>query len=1049
MMNEMEKYNFMKEYISRYFNHHLISYNYFINCGLKQIIDEDNYIFIQKNDKLRIKIEISNPTITYPQIINDNREIKMLLPSECRRRNLTYDSPLTVNIKESFYNENDFLYKEQLHHKVVIAHLPIMIKSKYCNLKYEDNECQYDYGGYFIIKGKERILITQVRNNYNTPIVMYDDTYFCEVRSISDINGHSILIKIRGEKLLLSFSYLKSEVPIVYIFHIFGITDISQLSSYIICEETLEYIKKLFEEYTENAYEFISKCVKTESNNQTIEHIIFNEMFPHIGFFGTKDQKIIFLCRMVRNLVQCILKIRPLDEKDNLINKRFESSGTLIHDLFKQLFRKFLLSLDNNLYEIHNISQNNFITKKIQSCFLTGNWGAQLGGYMRSGVSQILGRKNYWESLSYLQRVSVPIIKETKNIEIRQIHSSQKMYLCPFETPEGLNCGIVMNLTFLTTISIKYPINILRNRIMRFKYYSSDFFNTIIYLNNIPIGSTQRPYEFIKEFKIKRRYDLDEFISINYEIEDEEIFIYSDEGRLIRPIINRKNKYDNKYNFDELLKNNIVEINDINELINFTSSFKNEKDYMEFSASAMYGIIGSLIPFSNHSPAPRNCYASAHRKQAISVYSSSGEERYDTITYKMHELQKPLIQTLSGKLFNFDKMPTGLNCIVAICNYMGLNQEDSIIIQRQSVERGLFKSSSFRCHQYEEKRQNNITHLFQIPDPKIRKLVYNYNLLDSNGIIKKGTKVSKNDVIVGRVSTIFKKDEENQISDSSLVIGKNEEGIIDLIDFSINGEGNNQVKIIIRQDKPIMVGEKLASICAQKSIISILANSWDMPFTSDGMVPDLIMSPLAFPSRMTINQILSMIIGRIRCEDPTFSDDCSPFTYQSTDKQSSTEILSLKLKELGFNPYGTQIMYDGMTGEQINSEIFIGPTYYQRLKHIVSEKIYARNKGPLNILTRQPTSGRSNLGGIKLGNMEIDALMAHGISSELISRITKCADEFYIYVCDICSHLSNDIGEYCKQCENGKYKKTLIPYISKLIFQELNAMGIKTQININ
>lgn len=1062
MINVCDKEIIIKNYISNYFNHHIISYNNFIQNGLSQIIDENNVAFINKNDKTLIKLEFSNPTITNPKIINDERELKILFPDEARKRNLNYDASLFVSIKEILLDENQKTIKEKYHHNIMIAKIPVMLKSYICNITNTDStlECNYDLGGYFIIRGKERVLVSQIRNSYNTTIVVKENNfYLCEVRSISEINGHSVLVKIKGnnKSITLNFSYLKNEIPIILILNIFKIFNISDLSKYIKDEKILEFLENFFIENEEkDPIDYIFHSLKNENDKtkkiESVEQVIFNEMFPHIGIFGDIKEKIFFLCRMLTKLCNCILNITPEDSKDHLINKRYESSGTLLHDLFRQLFKKFLQSLDSNLFDINNISQNNFITKKIQSCFLTGNWGAQMGCYMRSGVSQILGRKNYWEYLSYLQRVAFPVMKETKNMDIRQIHSSQAMFICPFETPEGLNCGIVTNLTFLTTISIKYPTNLLRKKITQNKYYFPlTNYNVLIYLNYIPVGSTNNPELFVINFKKNRKFEYQEFFSINYEKNDNEILIFSDEGRLIRPIFNTKNLKNalNSQTFipdlNFLFKNNILEMVDINELINSTSSFDDSMDYMEITSSSLLGIMAGLIPFSNHSPAPRNCYASAQGKQAISIYSRSLIERFDTVMYQMHYLQKPLIKTLTGKIFGIDAMPTGINCIVAIANYLGFNQEDAIVINKQSIERGLFDVSVVKCHQCEEKKTNTSIIFFKLPTIINRKIIYNYNHLDEHGIVKIGSYVEKNDVIVARTLVIIKKDGTQEQSDLSLVIGKNEEGIVEKINFSTNVDGNNQVKIIIRNLKKIEVGDKVASNGAQKSIVAFLADSWNMPFTSKGLIPDLIMSPLAFPSRATINQILSTVLGKIICEDPSYDNDASAFSHSHT-----PENLIQKLVELGYEKSTEETMYNGMTGEMIKSQIFIGPTYYQRLKHNVSEKIYARNRGPKNMMTRAPGAGRSNLGGIKMGNMEVDALLAHGAASELNTRLTKCCDEFYLFICNNCGHILNSFNnQLCNICKEGEIKKTILPYISKLIFQELNTMLIKTKISLS
>jgi DNA-directed RNA polymerase II subunit RPB2 len=440
-------------------------------------------------------------------------------------------------------------------------------------------------------------------------------------------------------------------------------------------------------------------------------------------------------------------------------------------------------------------------------------------------------------------------------------------------------------------------------------------------------------------------------------------------------------------------------------------------------------------------------------KQAIGVYTSNYRNRYDTIGHVLNYPQRPLVQTRMSKILNNDSLPCGMNCIVAIATYTGFNQEDSIMLNKAAIDRGMFVSTSYKTF----KEQNNKNHstgeeeFFCNPKEINAKNVkpYNYDKIGDCGFVKENTYVSQGDVIIGKC---MPNKEESIIynKDTSLVIKANENGVIDKNfvntqnNANVNGDGYTFAKVRIRNTRIPCIGDKFSSRHGQKGTVGMIYNHEDMPFMKDGTVPDIIINPHAIPSRMTIAQLMECILGKACCVDG-FMGDGSPFN------EVSVEDIAQVLENHGIDRTGNEVMYNSRTGEQMNTLIFCGPTYYQRLKHMVNDKIHSRSSaGPVVLLTRQPAEGRARDGGLRLGEMEVECNWAHGISSFLKERFMECSDNYRIFVCKKCgmpATVNKEKNMYsCKPCRNkSHFAQIRIPYATKLMLQEVQTMSIATR----
>lgn len=476
-------------------------------------------------------------------------------------------------------------------------------------------------------------------------------------------------------------------------------------------------------------------------------------------------------------------------------------------------------------------------------------------------------------------------------------------------------------------------------------------------------------------------------------------------------------------------------------------------DYAEICpAGTMMGVMASVIPFANHSQSPRNAYQASMGKQAIGIPCESFQTRYDTTLNVMDYPQAPITRSEMVNILKFNEMCHGAVPIVAICTHCGYNQEDSVILNKASIERGLFSVHTYKTLIEEErKRGNSEFETICAPKYEYRKREYDYTHIDDNGLVKRnyGQYLKQGDVVIGKTVTtkIAKTDGgggqatkkgESVTIDSSVVIKSGEEGYLDSVLDTTNNEGIRIIKIRIRIPRFPEIGDKFASSTAQKGTCGMIYSQEDMPFDKDGIVPDLIMNPHAIPSRMTINMLIEMCFNLFGCVKGKLMDGTT-FAHSNVEAE-----LEGYLKELGWTSYSSTL-YSGFTGERLPSKIFMAPAYYQRLKHMVCEKIHTRKTGPIDAVTRQPVAGRSKTGGLRFGEMERDCMIAHGSSRILKELLYDQSDKYVVTICDRCGNIATR-DDYCASCDTDDVSSKIMPFATKLVYQELIAMGIKLSI---
>lgn len=1096
MSKAFEKWS--RDVTSSFFKHEGVAmnqfnqYNDFITNGIQRVFNELDEITINVSKSEKTIINFGSVTVGNP-VTHHERSLRKVLPSEARHRNLTYESSVYVDIRVRRFKE-DVPVDEKTTHRVFICKIPTMIGSVVCNLhgmtpeeRVASGECRHDPGGYFVIKGVERVIVTLQRPNYNYVQVIEQPitnntkySLISEIRSVAEESGYSVLIQtmlsLNGTDIYVSLPNIREPIPAGIVFKAMGILTFEEMAKFVDMkyDEGKHFVKTIYKlaahiPTQEDAIKFISRyplyTIHADVQVSYARQIIEMEIFPHLGIAAATEDKARFLGYMINKLIRTKLGMRKPDDRDNVSNKRFETTGILLRDLFKSVVVMFVKNLQKLVtitnsqkkFDILSIIDSNkdTITKNIRTCFSTGNWGVKKTAHAKVGVSQVLTRLTFAAMLSHLRHILIPIGKETKNAKIRQIHTSQFGYICPSETPEGQSSGLVTNYALLTRVSNYVPVVFVKEVVTEdsnVKVSKTHELDIPIFVNGTVVGFTSTPpTSFINNMLEKRTNRiLDSDISIVYDKMENEVRIYCDDGRLMRPLLVVKDGaiYSGpETDWAKLVDMGAIRYVDSLEVENSVIAMfpgdittTTHYDFCEIDPATILGICASIIPFPDHSQSPRNCYQSSMGKQAMGVPMESYNTRTDTGLYVMTYPQKPLVSTHFSNVLNINEMPSGANVVVAIMPKEGFNQEDSVCINKASIERGLFTVLSYFTISDEEQRSTSSEfQTIEVPSPDIRNTKNNYSFLETNGIARVGSRVKKDDVLIGKVVTKIIKDHSMEKKDISVVIKAGEEGTVDSVKILTTEKGWKLVKVVIRAVKIPEPGDKFASRAAQKGTCGMIFRQEDMPFTSEGITPDIIINPHCMPSRMTINQLLETVLGKQCAIRGTFGD-ASPFSSNSV---GIMDKICDGLEDAGFERHGLEVMYNPYTGEMIQSKVFIGIPFYQRLKHMVSEKMHSRSKGHVTMLCRQPLEGRSRDGGLRFGEMERDAMICHGNASFLKDRLFYNSDPYNVSVCSDCGVISQGI---CKTCKGDKLVSVNIPYAAKLLFQELGAMCIKTEL---
>jgi DNA-directed RNA polymerase subunit B len=1090
---------------------HLDSFNEFIDRGLQEVIDEVGEIPIEVPEnpyKVKLgQIWIIDPQtrITGPYATEVDGTKHEIYPMEARLRNLTYAAPVALEMTPVIDG------REQDTELVYIGNIPVMLKSKLCflsQLSREElvavGEDPDDHGGYFVVNGSERVIVAMEDLAPNRIIVDIDEkgatpVYMSKIFSTTVGFRARIELKIKSDgALYVSMPGVPSEVPFVALMRALGLESDKEIAEAISLDKGIQavldpsYEKALGVDTAKDAILFIGNRVAhgqvEEYRLQKAVTAIDKNFLPHIGRTEQKRKdKALFLGEMACRAIELQLGKRKPDDKDHFKNKRLRLAGPLLADLFRVAFRNLTRDIKYQLERIGvkgpiiTVSaavRPGIIAERFQHALATGNWGRG-----RVGITQLLDRTNHISTLSHLRRLQSPLSRSQPNFEARDLHATHWGRLCPNETPEGSNCGLVKNLALSACISVGVNADKIKQLLFGEGVSPVLEANDDLKLNGAKIfvdgnivGYCKNAQQLSREFRDKRRRgEISTEVNIAYfsksQGEREEIYVNCDEGRVRRSLIIVDNGVPRlqpehvekiatgEWAWEDLVKNGTVEYLDAEEEENAYVSLSFEElardhTHLEIATYTILGICASTIPYAEHNQSPRNSYQAAMAKQALGVYSTNFQQRVDSRSHILHYPQVPLAETAMMDMMGYKLRPSGQNYVVAVLSFEGYNMEDALVFNKASIERGLGRSTFFRIYEAECRQYlGGLKDKFTLPEAGTRgyRGEQYYRLLEPDGIIGLESGVAGGDVLIGRISPprFLEEYKEFEVKgpsmrDTSVDMRPSETGTVDAIFITQSGEGSKLVKVRVRDQRVPELGDKFASRHGQKGVIGLIVPQEDMPFTEDGIVPDLIINPHAIPSRMTVGQFIESLAGKVASARGKPVDG-TPFSNEGPSE------LRAELIKLGFSSTGAEVFYSGVTGQKFVADVYVGVVHYQKLHHMVADKIHARARGQVQMLTRQPTEGRARGGGLRFGEMERDCLIGHGAAMLLRDRLLEESDKYTLYICETCGHIAYyDMKQrkyVCKLCEDkAKISPVIVSYAFKLLLQELMSLCISPKL---
>ena len=1188
--------------------HHIDSYDQFMQQDIKAILKANNPLIILKNpkgyappsktQKYKYRVEIyfggeeTNDIFVGTPTVALNDAVRILLPNEARLRNLTYSVQVDINILvritrfpsptiEDIKAKTlpDAIIEEFTIEKYPLFTIPLMLHSRYCLLSgkpismlQQMGECPYDQGGYFIVDGSEKVLITRQEGAFNTLWINEtpSDPKIQYKASISSLNPESREVKrvdffwhrekVKGEynigqlvdsvfvpsTLLVSIPFVMTPIPIFVLFRALGLQtdkeileaifpDLNHPETKILADlliPSITHAAPYFDTYS--SVHLIKTLTKGFSEFHVLD-IVHNQLFPHVE--DRPGARIAFLADCVRKILRVIKNIEKPASRDDTRNQRLHTSGFLCQMLFQNIYKTYLKKVSLKADESYAFNESTYSEDNFKNIFKDGNQRVVFDvnhlttGLMRGfkgkwitgnnkeepGILQEMSRLSYIDFMSHVRRVLLNFDTSMKLTGPRRLNPSQYGYFCTSETPSGSSIGITKNLSMFTTISMgMVPTRVIewlfnKGRVVKCEYITASLATRMVpvYVNSGIIGYTVNPKMLSRVLRLMKRTGcLPPYSSSGFSIPERKLFLYFDDGRPLRPLIICEprgkllplNKFrgswrdlvvgtlnPNIQTFSQLfidplekgtLEDYISHLEPHQGCIEYIDPYEHneclvanvpeyitpETTHMEVHPSSIMGIIAGSIPFPNHNQSPRNQLGSSQSKQGLSIYATNWKNRYDNTANILCYGQMPLTRTIYQDYVGGGLLPYGENVILAMGMYGGYNQEDGIIMNEDAMDRGQFRSINYRSYEAFEEDDPKTQTQIRIGNPKNisgwldLKVNLDYGKLDENGIVKKGEYVDQNTVIV----SMYMIGDRGKMTDASKTPQVWTRGRVEDVLIMYSPTGLKFVKIRVTQDRKPELGDKFSNRHGQKGTLNVLYRGHDMPRTIDGIVPDMIMNPTAIPSRMTIGQILEMMMGNVAANvgaignGTAFMNDGSPH-----------EVLGNILEQMGLHKLSNQVLYNGMSGEQMTADIYMGVVYGMRLKHMTEDKWNARGEGRREQKTHQPTGGRGNEGGLKIGEMERDAIVAHGVSSFLQESMMKRSDGTSFIVCNGCGTIpifnEKENLYLCSLCDgplqfsgstvndlepippptrsSATFSTVEMPYCTKLFFQELETFG--------
>ena len=810
-------------------------------------------------------------------------------------------------------------------------------------------------------------------------------------------------------------------------------------------------------------------------------------------------RKYMYICQLVRRVLRAHRDPRELDDRDYYGNKRIELAGHMLALLFEDLFKKMNLDLKRHAdavlskanrakpFDIIKMIRTDTITQGFVHALSTGNWVLKRFRVDRAGVTQVLSRLSYISALGMMTRVNSEFEKTRKVSGPRALQPSSWGMLCIADTPEGEACGLVKNLALLAHVTSDEDAAPIKRLcfdlgVEDVSLMSGAELNRpdayLVIVNGLIIGVHPRPEVFAERLRyLRRRACVGEFVSIYLHEGQRTVYIASDGGRVCRPLLVVRDgrplltRAHMRFlrmgigGLADLIADGVVEYVDVNEENNCyialgEAELTMEHTHLEIDPLTILGVVAGLIPFPHHNQSPRNTYQCAMGKQAMGTTAMNQYERIDTLLYSMIYPQKPMVTTRVLDLINFDKVPGGQNATIAVMSFSGYDIEDAVVLNKASLDRGFGRCMVLKKQQASVRRYPNGFMDRTVGPPPLHegmqrtdKRFKRFAALDMDGLPHVGERIDPGQILINKESP-------TRTSDPGILEGgrppeymptpvswKSAAAVhVDKVMITSNENEQFLIKVNTRQCRRPEVGDKFSSRHGQKGVCGIVVPQEDMPFDGRGICPDLIMNPHGFPSRMTVGKMIELVVGKAGVLRGR--QGYGTAFGEAFGNADLIECASQELARRGFCYTGKEVLTSGTSGEQIMSYVFMGPVFYQKLKHMVMDKMHARARGPRAVLTRQPTEGRARQGGLRLGEMERDCLISYGASNLIMERLMLSSDAFTAHVCEKCGLLGGQ-ATWCQSCRSDSNIATVrIPYAAKLLVQELTSMGIMARLQL-
>eukprot|EP00986_Skeletonema_menzelii_P010588 scaffold5213_cov143-Skeletonema_menzelii.AAC.1 len=1105
---------------------HIDSFDHFVSVEMKQIVQSPSACEIRSDYDPKFYLRYTDCWVGEPSIDEDAYATTQATPFQCRLRDCTYSAPIYVNVR--YTRGRQIVVKK----KVMIGRMPIMLRSSKCLLKDKSErelaqmkECPYDPGGYFIIKGVEKVILIQEQLSKNRVIIEEDSKTGCVSASITSSTRErksKAYIFIKNGRLFLKHNTLAEDVPICVAIKAMGVeSDLEFVQSVGSEPEVIDALALSLEEPTrlgivtqKQALRYIGMKMRAKSALASGK----GGTYGSTRRLSPEDEARDVIANVVLSHVPVLGK-SSLDDKDYYGNKRLELAGSLLSLLFEDLFKHLnadikkqtdmVLSKPNKTqaFDVIKTIRPDSIAYGMMSAISSGNWVLKRFRMDRAGVTQVLSRLSYIGALGMMTRVNSQFEKTRKVSGPRSLQASQWGMLCPADTPEGEACGLVKNLALLahiTTDAEPGPVERLCRDLgvedvtllTGHEIHSLNAY--LVLLNGLILGVHTRPFWLVKSLRsLRRQGQMGEFVSVYLHDGQKAVHIATDGGRVCRPLVIVDEKTSlprlkqvqieglalGTVHIKDLLRQGVVEYIDVNEENNCLIAVTERElevrrssmgqylkegrkmdlmsyTHLEIDPMTLLGVVAGNLNFPSQLIAcfPRNTYQSAMGKQAIGTVAINQYSRFDGLLYTMIYPHKPMVKTRTLDLVNFDNIPAGQNACIAVMSYSGYDIEDAVVLNKASIDRGFGRCMVLKKSQTSVRRYQNgcLDRTCGPPDPSAfpdgedDKRYAKYRGIDKDGLCMVGELLDNGTVMVNKESPMDTSTPVERLMNvnykySGMSYRSSAPSYVDRVLISSNESEQFLIKVMMRQVRRPEVGDKFASRHGQKGVCGLIVPQVDMPFNEQGISPDLIMNPHGFPSRMTVGKLIELLVGKAgvfegrQAYASAFGEE-----FGSTDTVQSAEVALIRN---GLNYTGKDVFYSGSNGTPLDAYVFSGPVFYQKLKHMVLDKMHARSRGPRAVLTRQPTEGRSRDGGLRLGEMERDCLIAYGASNLIMERLMHSSDAFSASVCCTCGLLQYQ--NWCQFCRSGeKVTEIRLPYACKLLFQELQAMNVLPRLRL-